>query len=199
MNCGCPLNASCSCPATESATTVAVHPDPLFRPTSPSAEYLAPAPPKPLEPATTPEPIALPVEKVVPAPIEVRAPSTPRTEAPMLVVFANNMCLVDYNSVGASVTTDPVAIGDNNRATGTTTIHKLLNASGLSWSMQVSNDGVNWVTQGPSATGLAAEATTLQGPQTVTAVYARLLITFVSSGGNIGAAMFDIHVNFDRA
>lgn len=116
----------------------------------------------------------------------------------MLVVFANNQCLVDYNLAGASITTDPVAIGDNNQATGTTTIHKAINASSFNWLTQVSNDGVNWVNQGPSSSS-AAETTTLQTPTKVSGVYARLAITFIATSSNMGAIMFDIHVNFDRA
>jgi hypothetical protein len=118
----------------------------------------------------------------------------------MLVVFANNQTLVANTSTTTTVTTDPVAIGDNNRATGITNIHAIFNAVGLSWQMQVSNDGQNWVTQGPELAATAATGTTLQDDNnTVSAVYARLQILFQASGGGIGAAIFDVHVNFDRA
>jgi hypothetical protein len=120
----------------------------------------------------------------------------------MLVVFANNMTLVANTSTTSTVTTDPVAIGDNNRATGITNTHVIFNAgaAGLSWKMQVSNDGQNWVDMGPAVSPvITAVGTELQAAANVTCVYARLQISFQASGGGIGAATFDIHVNFDRA
>ena len=48
----------------------------------------------------------------------------------MLVVFANNQTMVAAPSTTAIIFTDPVAIGDNNRATGITNIHTIVNATG---------------------------------------------------------------------
>jgi hypothetical protein len=118
----------------------------------------------------------------------------------MLIVFANNLTIIDNNGVGATVYTDPVPINGNSFATGITTIHKMFNpfpAVGLSWAMEVSNDGQEFIAQGPSVAGIVAEATSLQAPTRVSGVFARLKIMFQSAVGNIGAATLDIHVNFD--
>lgn len=121
----------------------------------------------------------------------------------MLVVFANNQTLVADTGTTVTITTDPVAVGDNNRATGITSVHAIFNAgtAGLAWAMQVSNDGQNWVTQGPATSSpiVAAGASLQDQNNAVTGVYARLLITFQASGGGMGAVTFDIHVNFDLA
>lgn len=77
----------------------------------------------------------------------------------MLVVFANNQLMLDYDQGIAVVYTDPVLVGDNNQATGTTTVHRIFNYAtsyGLQWTMQVSNDGVNYVSQGPAALPIQA-------------------------------------------
>jgi uncharacterized protein YjdB len=119
----------------------------------------------------------------------------------MLVVFANNQTLIAASGTTVTITTDPVAVGDNNQASGITNIHAMFNddTQALTWQMQVSNDGVNWVNQGPAAPGLDTVGTPLlTGPQPVSCVYARLQIAFSATGGT-GATVFDIHVNFDRA
>ena len=119
----------------------------------------------------------------------------------MLVVFANNQVLVANTSTTVTVTTDPVPVGDNNRATGITNVHGIFNdgAAGLSWKMQVSNDGQTWEDQGPSTGVISAVGSSLEAPTTVSCVYARLEISFQASGAGLGAATFDVHVNFDRA
>lgn len=119
----------------------------------------------------------------------------------MLVVFANNQSIIDYNAVVTTIYTDPVPIGDNNQATGTTSVHRLFNyftGYGLKWNMEVSNDGVNFVTQGPATGALESAATSLQTPTKVSGVYARLAISFKADTSVIGGALFDVHVNFDR-
>lgn len=125
----------------------------------------------------------------------------------MLVVFANNQTLIAASGTTVTittVTTDPVAVGRNNRATGITNTHSIFNAgaAGLTWKMQVSNDGVNWVDQGPEVPPVApitATGTELQAPTAVSGVYARLMIAFQASAAGIGAAILDVHVNFDRS
>lgn len=119
----------------------------------------------------------------------------------MLVVFANNQTLIAASGTTVTITTDPVALGDDNQATGVTNIHAMFNddTAALAWKTQVSNDGQNWVDQGIAATGLDVPGTpTSQGPATVTGVYVRLQISFSAAGGT-GAAIFDIHVNFNRS
>ena len=118
----------------------------------------------------------------------------------MLVVFANNQVLIAPAGQSVTITTDPVAVGGNNRATGVTNIHGMFNPSGtgLSWKMQISMDGQTWVDQGPALASAVAVGETMQGPGNVTGVYARLEITYGATGG-YGAATFDVHVNFDRS
>ena len=207
MGCGCPsVPTPCACaPACDSATTMATTVSseapvaPVLAPVMPSPEPSFPVALPPLPgTAVEPTPLQLPVPKVSTEPIATVSPVIMNKESHMLVVFANNQCMVDYNLAGATVTTDPVAIGDANQATGITTVHKAINASAFAWIMQVSNDGVNWVPQGPSSSS-AAESTTMQTPTKVSGVYARLSITFTATTSNIGAIMFDVHVNFDRA
>ena len=118
----------------------------------------------------------------------------------MLVVFANNQTLVADTSSTVTITTDPVAVGRNNRATGVTNVHSMFNAgtSGLMWHMEISMDGQTWVTQGPAEAAIPSAGEELAAATTVTGVYARLSISFEASGAGIGATTFDIHVNFDE-
>ena len=119
----------------------------------------------------------------------------------MLVVFANNQVIVAAASLSATIYTDPVPLGGNDRATPVTNIHAIFNAAaaGLDWIMEMSNDGQTWVPQGPVSGALTTEGATPQTPALVTGVYARLKITFTASSAGMGAAIFDIHVNFDHA
>lgn len=120
----------------------------------------------------------------------------------MLVVFANKMTLVDDGAgAGTTINTDPVLIGDNNQATGVTKVWSAINPSGigLKWKMQVSNNGQDWVDQGPVlASATVAGPPTLQAPAAVSGVYARLEITYESAAATLGAATFDIQVNFTK-
>ena len=118
----------------------------------------------------------------------------------MLVVFANNQTLVADASSTVTITTDPVAVGRNNRATGVTNVHSMFNAgtSGLMWHMEISMDGQTWVTQGPSQAAKTSAGDELATQSTVTGVYARLSISYQASASGIGATTFDIHVNFDE-
>ena len=117
----------------------------------------------------------------------------------MLVAFAKNMTLVDYNLVMASTYTDPVAIGANSYATGITNVHKILNpgAGGLNWTMEVSVDGQTFTPMGPSSGALSTEAITSQAATRISGAYARLHIQFQAAATDIGAATFDIQVSFD--
>lgn len=45
----------------------------------------------------------------------------------MLVVFANNQTLIAASGTTVTITTDPVALGDDNQATGVTNIHAMFN------------------------------------------------------------------------
>ena len=120
----------------------------------------------------------------------------------MLVVFANNQVLIAPAGGSVTVTTDPVSVSGNNRATGVTNTTGIFSPAaglGLRWKMQVSMNGQTWVDQGPSVSVIATAGETLQPASTVTGVYARLSISFDADAGGIGAATFDIHVNFDRS
>ena len=118
----------------------------------------------------------------------------------MLVVFANNQVLIAAAGTTVTITTDPVAVGGNNRATAVTNVHGIFNpsATGLEWKMQISMDGQTWVDQGPALASAVAVGETMEGPGNVTGVYARLEIKFGATGG-IGAVTFDVHANFDRS
>lgn len=116
----------------------------------------------------------------------------------MLMVFAKNQTLVDSASGGATIFTNAVSVGDNNQASSVTVISKIFNpGNGLSWTMQVSNDGVNWVSQGPACSNQTSAGTTFNAPLAISAMYARLSITFQSSAA-IGAVTFDVQVHFSR-
>lgn len=118
----------------------------------------------------------------------------------MLVVFADNQALVALTGTTVTITTDPVALGRNSRATGITNLHTIFNddVNALAWKTQISNDGVTWVNQGLAVIGINAPGTpVLTLPAVVSGVYVRLLISFSAAGGT-GSATFDIHVNFDH-
>ncbi len=119
----------------------------------------------------------------------------------MLVVFANNQVLIAPATGSVSITTDPVAVGGNNQAMGVTNVHGIFNAAaaGLRWNMEISMDGQTWVTQGPAQSALTGTGADKAPPTQVTGVYARLVISFDASAAGIGAATFDVHVNFDRS
>ncbi len=115
----------------------------------------------------------------------------------MQVVFANNQMLVSNVSTSTTITTDPVAIGDNNQATLVANIHSLFNTVNLQITMQGSADGVNFVDQGPSL-ALTATGIDMDGPIAISLPYVRLVIIHNASAGGVGGVCFDIHGSFGR-
>jgi hypothetical protein len=173
-----------------------------------SAVVEAPLPPPPVVPVALPAPTPTPPSVASNVAAQFRTSDTPNVargpfteERTMLVVFANNMTLAGYNAVATTIFTDPVAIGDNNRASGITSVAKIfLNGSnGLKWWMQTSNDGIAWVDQGPAqSSALTTETDQMQNPTEVSGVYARLKFEFKSDASVVGAVVFSVKVNLNR-
>jgi hypothetical protein len=121
----------------------------------------------------------------------------------MLVIVAQNQVLTAPIGTTVSTTTDPIRIGSNNQVTAITLVHEIFGAnppfSGLHWRSEISMDGEAWVTQGPAEGAITATGTYLAPPTTLTGVWYRLVIEYECDAGAVGAATFDIHLNFDRS
>ncbi len=127
----------------------------------------------------------------------------------MVVAFANNQVMVAVNDGVATISTDPVPLGGNDRAAAIFNVRYVQRPGGggvtatIAYQAQVSNDGVEWV----NVATLTDSATDVTNParQVVAAVngaYLRFLYTFSLTGasaGQMAGTCFDLHVNLDHA
>ena len=118
----------------------------------------------------------------------------------MLVSFANNQTMVSAHLNDAVITTDPLPVGDANNIDLVLTIHHLLAMGGaapdVSFVVQESNDGAEWLNTGVAIVSGALGPVKIVGP--LTSVFIRLKITQGVNGGaapDWSSAAFDIHGN----
>ena len=121
----------------------------------------------------------------------------------MLVVFVNNQVLAAPNGTPVTVTTDPVALGENHVMTAVTNVHDIFGATpgqpGLGWYTEVSDDGQRWVAQGLAEGPLTATGASRIGAGDVFGVYVRVVATFTCDTGALGSVAFDVHANFTKS
>jgi len=117
----------------------------------------------------------------------------------MMVAFANNQVIVANASTTSTIYTDPVALGNNDRGTAVLVVHYLFGGgtTTLTYTAQVSNDGVEWVD-----TTLTDSATTA-GPaqQTIddlNGAFVRFKMDYATGSGATGGVCFDLPVSLDH-
>lgn len=126
----------------------------------------------------------------------------------MNLVVADNQPVTAVGTM-SNLFTDPIELGQNDRATVNFTVHYLwtYNAGGggtaasLGYQAQVSNDGVYWASAlggGDSATA-ATGSTPQQLVFPVNGKFVRFSLTFITVSGTLSGAAFDLHVKFDHA
>ena len=123
----------------------------------------------------------------------------------MVIAFANNQPMTAIFGTTSVITTDPVPLGHNDRASAMLNTHYVFTQGGtatLSYQAQVSNDGTNWV----DVTALTESVTTAtttpeQVVAAVNGAYLRFkfsLTIAAGSAGDIAGVGFDLHVNLDH-
>lgn len=128
----------------------------------------------------------------------------------MIVAFASNQVMVakgDGAGTGASmvITTDPVPMNGMNRASAIMNIHSILDAGSqtpqLTATAQVSNDGVNWVDDGPVVVATTSGAQAIKTADTE-GQFVRFQYTLEPEAGASGSdytfMCFDLHVRLDH-
>lgn len=125
----------------------------------------------------------------------------------MVTVFADNQSMTAKSGTPSVIYTDPVALGNADRAIPFFMVHALWAWGGgaaatLAYQGQVSNDGVNWV----DATGCDDDTTTptttpqvLSPPPGVFGAFIRFKFTLTVDSGDLAGATFDLHVKLDHA
>jgi hypothetical protein len=123
----------------------------------------------------------------------------------MTTAFANNQSLTCIAGTPSEITTDPVNLGADDRATVNWNIHYIWALGGgattLTWKLQVSNDGVHWVdvTSMTDSTTAATGSTPRQKIGAVNGEFLRFVVTLSNAGGDLGGACYDLHVKLDHA
>lgn len=126
----------------------------------------------------------------------------------MVTVFANNQALTCMNPTISEITTDPVSLGDADRATVNMNVHYIWAQGGtttnVAYQAQVSNDGVYWVdvTGGSDSKATPTASTPAQKVFAVNGAFLRFKMTLSNvggAGGELGGACIDLHVNLDHA
>lgn len=121
----------------------------------------------------------------------------------MVVVFANNQVIVAPGPGTSTITTDPVALNNNDRATAMLNCHYIYGASmvanrTLSIVTQVSNDGVVFVPVGTPINISQTTDTPLRDVRNIEGAFIRYQYTFTLVDGPDGGVCFDLHVNLDH-
>lgn len=119
----------------------------------------------------------------------------------MILVAANNLTLVGAVGENSTVTTDPVAMEDNNYVNAGFNVHVLFAGSGsptvtATYTIQGSNDGQNFsdissLTDSLSAPGLSDKAAGV----TYAYIRAQFSVNVSGTSGDWGVATFDLHLN----
>ncbi len=124
----------------------------------------------------------------------------------MIVAFANNQTM---SAVGGGSTndlyTDPVPMGENDRASPIFNVHYAFAGGGggtptISYQGQMSNDGTNWVdVTGLTDSTTAATATPRAlAAKSVNGAFIRFKFSFGSTGTGTAGVAFDLHVLLDH-
>ena len=121
----------------------------------------------------------------------------------MDIVPASNLWLGMPDSTGITTAkSDVYPLNGNDRATAVLTVERIYGGStpgdrSVSFSTQVSLDGVNWANQGPSLstgdTGSTADTDDVNG------AFVRFIFTFaVTSASGTAGVLFDLYVHLDK-
>ena len=126
----------------------------------------------------------------------------------MNMVVAQNQAMTARIGAPSVIYTDPIELGDNDRATVMWMIHYLwaFDVGGgaavgtAGWAAEVSNDGVNWVPVGAAGSDTSAVAPPLPLPKTFAAngQFIRFKMTLMVAPGDLTGVAFDLHVKFDH-
>jgi hypothetical protein len=123
----------------------------------------------------------------------------------MLVAFANNQAMTAIDGTPSVITTDPVPLSGNDRASAMLGIHYIFGQGGatisLAYKAQLSNDGTNWVDSSTLTDTYGAVTTApRQKVAAINAAYIRFVYTFTVTGApdDVGGVCFDLHVNLDH-
>ncbi len=126
----------------------------------------------------------------------------------MVVVFANNQTMVAIGAQPKVIFSDPVPLGENDRASAQFTVHVLDKTGGTtltqSWIAQLSNDGGQVFLD--VTTGLE-DSTVATGTRPLVVspangVLMRIKFTLQNTGAastDVATSCFDLHVNVDHA
>lgn len=116
----------------------------------------------------------------------------------MLVAFANNQVMLADTAI-TTITTDPIPLGDNDRASAILSVHYIFGGASrlLTYTTQVSNDGVTWVDDGPTGTAATSAPPSINVVANVNGAFMRVKFD-LTIGGGLGAACFDLHVVLDH-
>lgn len=121
----------------------------------------------------------------------------------MVIPVADNQWFLRQGSGSTSVTTDPIPLGDNDRATAILVVHDIFGGAlatdrEIAFKGQVSNDGVHWVDGGPLGTANEVSDTPLAVTADVNGAWLRFVITMSMFAAGLGGAVLDLKVRLDR-
>ena len=123
----------------------------------------------------------------------------------MVVAFANNQTLVLVGTAAILINTDPVPLGNNDRASCIANVHALgqtgVGAVQLVYTAQVSNDGgQTWISTTVTDTRTAVGAARVVGAVNGALLRFQFAISNTGgAGGDVSFVTFDLHVNLDHA
>ena len=116
----------------------------------------------------------------------------------MIMTFAKCQVVVADTGATSDCFTDPISLGENDRGAAILLIHYIYGGGTLTYTAQVSNDGVEWVDTLLTEGATAAAATPLQEVQDLNGAFLRFKFSLANGGGGQGGVSFDLHVDLDK-
>ena len=125
----------------------------------------------------------------------------------MVIAFANNQTMTAEVSSPSVISTDPVPLDDNDRASAVLNCHyiwKQGTAASIAYKAQTSMDGTTWIdstTLQDTITAAEGAITKSKEAKGVYGAFIRFVFTLTSSGsaGQLAGVGFDLHVKLDHA
>lgn len=121
----------------------------------------------------------------------------------MMLTVAENQWIVTPNINSVSLYSPPVQLGDLDRATAILVVHAIYGGAvptdrQLEYLSELSNDGVNWVTDGISDAVDEVSDTPKMVSGAVNGAWIRFILRFTVSAAAPGGVCFSLRVKLDR-
>ena len=116
----------------------------------------------------------------------------------MMASFAKNKVIVADASASPDINTDSITLDGLDRAFVVFDIHSIFGGGTLTYTVEVSNDGVTWTGTDAGFTDNTTTAQVKKKVGDVDGAFMRMNVGLANGAGGVGGAIFDLVVNLDK-